>query len=586
MRGKDQGGSTDAAQEDRPRTMEDGRPLVNLPVPGRKMPLLVPRRAVAAAVTLIVLLVVTAVVHYVIAETQEEAAEEVGGLPIGERTEWSLSFCLRVDPQRVEANPGQNITFVLQWRAFHYDCPYWLPYDRSVEGVYVNTNISYENVIVLEETEWEPVDELHETFRMEVTVQATERDGYVRLLRDCAWYFDQRARGVVDVPDDASSEIEEKQEGTLAAIWNDVRRSPLATLAVVVLVVMVPLLVARRFATSVRQLRAVSQVAFFSGINVGALGFWAIRTEGLPLTAAFPSTACNYLDYNVGACIVYQLQHFFSVGVLETWMFIVVLVLSFLILFVAIGRAWCGWCCPIGMVQDGLNALRARLGIPRYKLSPFQRQVLNVARYSIFFGGLVLSIAIGIQLVTYYIERGDIYRPICQVCPAYPLFTISQAGLGITTDVGARNIPWISIGVLAAFLAASVKVRRPFCRLCPVAVAMMPFRKVSGISIHKDPKKCTRCSMCYRVCPVDVTEVWKEMEETDVTVSSCILCMRCVEVCPEDGCLTGRVMGFNVLESSYRKFIRQHDRTTRSRMQAHATPAPRRSWGLRPGGGG
>jgi formate hydrogenlyase subunit 6/NADH:ubiquinone oxidoreductase subunit I len=224
------------------------------------------------------------------------------------------------------------------------------------------------------------------------------------------------------------------------------------------------------------------------------------------------------------------------------------------------------------MVQDGMNVLRKRLRVSRYRLSPFQRQALNVGRYSIFFAGLVLSVAISINIVTFYIEAGDIYRPICQVCPAYPLFTLSQAGLGVTTDVGARYIPWLSLGVLAMFLFAATKVRRPFCRICPVAVVMMPFAKVSGMSIHKDPKKCTGCSMCYRVCPVDVTEVWKEMERTDVTVSSCILCMRCVEVCPEDGCLTGRVFGFNVIESSYRKFLKQHDRRTRRSMGRHSSP--------------
>ena len=536
------------------------------------MPLLVPRRALATSLTLIVLLVATGIVHQWVATTQQDAAEEIGGLPIGERTEWSLSFCLRVDPQRVDAEPGQNITFVLQWRAFHYDCPYWLPYGRSVEGVIVNTNISFENVIVLEETDWEPVDKLHETFRKEVTVQATTSDGYVRLYRDCPWYFDQRARGVIDVPDDNEAGVEEALEGTLPVIWQKIQRSALATLAILGAFVVATLLVARRFATSVMQLRAVTQLTFFGAIQMGALGFWAIRTEALPLTAALPSTACNYLEYNVGACIVYQLQHYLSVGFFESWMFVVVLILSFLILYIALGRGWCGWVCPLGMIQDGLNYLRKRLGVSRYRLSPFQRQLLAVSRYSIFFGGLVLSIAVSIIIVTFYIEVGDIYRPICQVCPAYPLFTLSQAGMGLTTDVGARYIPWLSLSVLAMFLFSSTKVRRPFCRLCPVAVVMMPFRKVSGMSIHKDPKKCTRCSMCYRVCPVDVTEVWKEMEETDVTVSSCILCMRCVEVCPEDGCLTGRVFGFNVIESSYRKFLRQHDRRTRLSMHRHSSP--------------
>jgi polyferredoxin len=536
------------------------------------MPLLVPKRALATSMTLIVLLVATAIVHQVVASSQEIAADDVGGLPIGERTEWSLSYCLRVEPQLVEAEPGQNITFVLQWRAFHYDCPYWLPYGRSVEGVIVNTNISYHNLLVIEQGEWAPVDELKETFRMEVTVQATSQDGYVRIFRDCPWYFDQKARGQVDVPDDKDPRAEEKQEKTLPAIWEKIQRSPLATLFILSFSVIIPIALARRFANSVMQLRAISQLSFFGAINIGAFGFWAIRTEALPLTAALPSTACNYLDFNVGACIVYQLQHYFTVGIFESWWFIVVLILSFLVLYVAIGRGWCGWVCPIGAVQDGLNYVRKRLGIHRYRLSPFQGQILNVSRYSIFFGGLVLSIALSISIVTFYVEVGDYYRPICQVCPAYPIFTLGQAGSGISPDSGARNIPWISLSVMAAFLFASVKVRRPFCRLCPVAVMMMPFARVSGLSVHKDPKKCTRCSMCHRVCPVDVTEVWKEMEKTDVTVSSCILCMRCVEVCPEDGCLTGRVLGFNVTESSYRKFLKQHDKRTRGSMEPHQSP--------------
>jgi len=539
---------------------------VRLPLPGRKAPLVVPRKAVTTAVALIVLLVSAAAVHWWVASTQAQEAEDVGGLPIGERTDWSLSYCLKVEPNRVEALPGQNVTFVLQWRAFHYDCPYWLPYDRSVEGVIVNTNITYEHLLLLDETPWEAVDELHETFRKEVTVQATSRDGVVKLLRDCPWYFDQRTRGVVDVPDPPGGEVEERQEGRLSAAWDRVRHSPTATLMVVVGLVVVPVAVARRFATSVKQLRATSQLAFFAGINAGALGFWAIRTEGLPLTAAFPSTSCNYLDYNVGACVVYQLEHFLSVGILDTWGFVIVLVLSFLALYVAVGRAWCGWCCPIGAFQDAMDELRSRLGVRRHRLTAYQRQWLLVVRYSVFLAGILLSVLIGVTLITYYLERGDIYRPICQVCPAYPLFTISQAGLGISPVVGAQNIPWLSLGVLAAFLFASIKVRRPFCRVCPVSVVMMPFAKVAGVSLHKDPKKCTRCSMCHRVCPVDVTEVWKEMEATDVTVPECILCMRCVEVCPEDGCLTGRVLGFNVLESSYSKFINQHHRRVRMRV--------------------
>ncbi|MCK5253382.1 MAG: 4Fe-4S binding protein, partial [Thermoplasmata archaeon] len=460
-------------------------------------------------------------------------------------------------------------------------------YDRSVEGVIVNTYISYENLVLLNETEWTPVDDLKETFRKEVTVQTTARDGQVKILRECPWYFDQRARGVVDVPDDdPGDQVEEKRQSSLAAIWQRIQQSPLATLVMMSLIVIVPVAMAARMAPSVRHMRIVSQLSFFFAINIGALGFWAIRTEALPLTAALPGTACNYLNTNIGACIVYQLQHYLSVGFFQSWMFIMVLVLSFLILYVAMGRGWCGWVCPLGMIQDVMDWTRSKLRISRYRLSPFQRQVLNVGRYSVFFAGMLLSIFIAINVVTFFVNVGDIYRPVCQVCPAYPFFTIGQSGLGLTTAVGAQNIPWISIGVLGAFLFSALVVRRAFCRICPVAVIMMPFNRVSGISLHKDGKKCTRCSMCHRVCPVDVTEVWKEMEETDITVHNCILCMRCVEVCPEDGCLTGRVAGFNVTESSYRKFMGQHDRRTRRSMKAHASPRWADGKGGQPPGGG
>ncbi len=570
MRGKVEKGTGDSVQEGRSQVTEDGRTLIRLSLPGRKMPRLVPRRALVTAIILIVLILVTAITHYYVANTQQEAAEEVGGLPVGERTEWSLSFCLRVEPERVEAVPGQNITFILQWRAFHYDCPYWLPYGRSVEGVIVNTNITYDNVVLMEATDWEPVDELLDTFEMTVTVQATSRDGAVKLFRDCPWYFDQKARGVVDVP--GGEDDGEEDKASLSAWWDRIRQDPLATLIVLFLMVVIPVSLAARYATSVKQVRMVSQLSFFGAINIGALGFWAIRTEALPLTAALPSTACNYLNYSVGACVVYQMQHYLSVGFFNSWMFIVVLILTFLVLYVAMGRAWCGWLCPLGMIQDVMNWVRSRVGLRRYRLSPLQRQVLNVGRYGIFFSGILLSILIGIQIVTFYVDAGDVYRPICQVCPAYPIFTIGQAGTGLTTSVGAQSIPWIALGALSLFLFAALFVRRAFCRICPVAVLMMPFNGVSGISLHKDGKKCTRCSMCYRVCPVDVTEVWKEMEKTDITVHNCILCMRCVEVCPEDGCLTGRVMGFNTIESSYSKFIRQHDRGTRRSMGRHSSP--------------
>ncbi|MEJ2126534.1 MAG: 4Fe-4S dicluster domain-containing protein [Candidatus Bathyarchaeota archaeon] len=75
-----------------------------------------------------------------------------------------------------------------------------------------------------------------------------------------------------------------------------------------------------------------------------------------------------------------------------------------------------------------------------------------------------------------------------------------------------------------------------------------PFKKISLIKLTKVEEKCTKCGICKRVCPPQVTEVYDE-KGGDVTVSSCILCFRCVEMCPYEDCLKVEVAGKPIYKS-------------------------------------
>jgi ferredoxin len=66
--------------------------------------------------------------------------------------------------------------------------------------------------------------------------------------------------------------------------------------------------------------------------------------------------------------------------------------------------------------------------------------------------------------------------------------------------------------------------------------------------LKKIETKCTKCGICKRVCPTEVTEVY-ERRGNDVTASGCMLCLRCVEMCPEKEALAIKFLNKNIFES-------------------------------------
>jgi len=45
--------------------------------------------------------------------------------------------------------------------------------------------------------------------------------------------------------------------------------------------------------------------------------------------------------------------------------------------------------------------------------------------------------------------------------------------------------------------------------------------------MHVDLDKCSRCDLCYNVCPMEI-RIWENPDNVD-----CIRCMKCYDVCPD-----------------------------------------------------
>ncbi len=243
---------------------------------------------------------------------------------------------------------------------------------------------------------------------------------------------------------------------------------------------------------------------------------------------------------------------------------------------VILGRFWCGWICPFGIYLDLITRIRKALGIKHRSFSPGFNERFHQLGYVILALIFIISIIFGSQAIagTQLIpetESGGFINtyfsaPFCQVCPMKPLCLLAQTSTGIIkpewamgTTTGefwqlGQYVTSLNLAIFAIVTAAAFFFRRSWCRICPLGALIAlfnrypPFKWISGVKLEKVEEKCTKCGVCKRVCPTQVTEVY-ERKGGDVTSAKCLLCLRCVEMCPYEDCLKFKFAGKTVCKS-------------------------------------
>jgi|WetSurMetagenome_2_1015567.scaffolds.fasta_scaffold48393_2 ferredoxin-type protein NapH len=292
------------------------------------------------------------------------------------------------------------------------------------------------------------------------------------------------------------------------------------------------------------------------------LGYLGVRMLQFHDTiVALPTLSCHFLEQRVASCYIYAVQELLGSGWKVKYTSLILPTIGFLILGLIFGRAWCSWVCPIGFIQDLFISIRKYFKISHYSLSDGLKRLVVYSKWFLILYLIVVSLGIGIPYFFLHAYKYDLLLPFCQICPGKQIFPMLAGRFNAILKVETMSTLTTVMGYLAIasfifYVISTSFIRRLWCRLCPMSIFLGFFNKISFFSLRKEGKRCTKCGICLRSCPVQVEEVYEEKEKERIAPHTCIQCYRCVEMCPEKDALKVGFFKFPIARSTYKRFLK------------------------------
>ena len=286
------------------------------------------------------------------------------------------------------------------------------------------------------------------------------------------------------------------------------------------------------------------------------------------ISGALPALSCAYDKANGAYCVLiplqHQMHHRLGEGLVraqaittEMLLPVAMTLVTFFAFFVVLNKAFCGWVCPLGTVQELLGRLGRRLRRPVRRLEGKRvarvRPVKWVMLLALVLG---LPLAAGLGLVPHALGN-----PYCDICPSRLATTLLTADV---EQVALRTNGVIEFGLSAVantlfgfVLVAAFAVRQPFCRICPMLALHAVFRRLAPLRLVKRPHdRCDKCGICAKACPMDIGEIAAE-HGRKAFHEDCTLCGRCAEFCPDDGVIQIKLGPLALFKSSREYYTRR-----------------------------
>jgi len=300
---------------------------------------------------------------------------------------------------------------------------------------------------------------------------------------------------------------------------------------------------------TLRRLRLASQIVFF-----GLFVFLLIRTE---FPGAIRSAALDVrIPWPVGWFLetdpLVALATALSTGTLYRnllW------ALPFLLLAILVGRAFCGWICPLGSLHHFVGSMKSetKRGAKLIESNRYKRW--QAAKYYVLATVLVMALfgsAAGLLLdpLSFMVRSMSVaalpafnsaVRAGLDSAYGWPLgpahAVVNVAGAVLNATILSFKQPHFNgaflIGTLFVFvLVLNSRVTRFWCRaICPLGALLGICSRWSIVQMRKHEEKCDDCRRCLLHCQGGDDPVpgatWRKAE--------CHLCLNCLNDCPTGG---------------------------------------------------
>ncbi len=204
-------------------------------------------------------------------------------------------------------------------------------------------------------------------------------------------------------------------------------------------------------------------------------------------------------------------ESFFASGVLTRTLLMGVLIP--VIATMLLGRVFCSWICPAGLLFECADKIRAALN---HLQSGHSLTFWRGNKYVLLACGLVMSGLVGLPLL------GAVYPPALIGRESHRIIDY----LFLPTTPGGIAFTGVTVILMGIVLFEIFVSRRAWCRyFCPggALYSALSLRRVARLQNATDI--CTQCTDCVSACPMGLNPMKNRIG------SECDLCLECSSVC-------------------------------------------------------
>ena len=178
-----------------------------------------------------------------------------------------------------------------------------------------------------------------------------------------------------------------------------------------------------------------------------------------------------------------------------------------------LGRAFCGWICPAGGLQDYCTSVNSK---------KIKTGKSNWIKYIIWIPWIFLIIFVGLK-------SGRIIK----IDP----FHMTNYGISVSEPLAYINYFFVVfLFVILSFIFGKRALCHYGCWMAPFIVIGLKIRSIlnlPSLKLKSTHSKCTNCLQCNSVCLMSL-DVNSMVNDSKMNHDECILCGRCVDSCSSE----------------------------------------------------